>query len=1000
MLRLDKYLFATIMVSLACMGLKSFGNNNPVTQNSIVNQTMASGITLYDWVGHATCPDDCDGSVLIYDYTYDDYGYEPLSIIWINAWEDTIGWNDDIYDLCPGNYFLAIEFMNGQDTTIQYTINSADTIPPTIELFDLTFDMENYDFQDDYGSLSLFNVVGDTIIEAGLTCPFGVNDVIGYLEDLDTLLLNYYVFDNCDNNLLVENDDWKHENENYPNFLASGKFYLSDHSGNISSIELIFYVETFYQPIIDALEVTDDQGFYDEYPIGGGENVNINELHQGKSYQVNPIVDPVCLGNSVMMNWDLNNDGSFENEESVFEFTPDSAGTYEVNIRAYGKNLQNFSSEILISFEVQGINLQATIQNSSCDEDCSGAVLVDYEFFGDDYEPVSFLWKNTGTNETVSTNTDLLNACPGTYELTIGMQGGESFTSDEFTIIEEDKDAPEIDLNLLDDYLFNSILNTRQALFIEDISQPDTLEIGTSCSLDSIRVGKFLDTLSWDFLDFMTDDCDAELEVIAGETQYEKNNYELFLASKKITVRDDAGNEFSRVFLVYTFGFHSPEFNNLSVLIDGNELTEYAVFGGSLDDALDFNINEDVMLIADVDPVCLNNPLEVKWDFNADFVFDAENDTIVLPYENFGAYKLSVQAFGTAINNSQSEEVFVDVNVVGYTIEVDRTLDCINECNNSLEAVINHFGTEYEIANIEWFDLVEENIVSSTRLATGLCLNDYQLTVVFSGGEMETRTEEMSIDVQANIADETCENDNDGQIEVISVNGINNFSLEWFDENFNSISTENPVTGLASGNYSLVVTDISQNCPYPEISYEVLEGIPYPIAAFSIENEGANPVTFLNESQNAIRYIWDFGNNDSMETEILETTYNYNEIGNYEVELIALNERNCSDTVVRQIVIENVEVLGIGDLTDLGIKIYPNPVSHQTLNLDFNQNIDDPFELKLLDAKGRIVNSFDLLKPGLDDAQLLLNGLTDGIYYLSMDVNGNWYQAKIIVRTK
>lgn len=75
---------------------------------------------------------------------------------------------------------------------------------------------------------------------------------------------------------------------------------------------------------------------------------------------------------------------------------------------------------------------------------------------------------------------------------------------------------------------------------------------------------------------------------------------------------------------------------------------------------------------------------------------------------------------------------------------------------------------------------------------------------------------------------------------------------------------------------------------------------PKPVAKFEILPEPAilpqDEITFRNNSESAIRYRWDFG--DGMTSDLFEPRHFYPKYGRYNVQLIAISENGCSDSLV------------------------------------------------------------------------------------------------------
>ena len=106
-------------------------------------------------------------------------------------------------------------------------------------------------------------------------------------------------------------------------------------------------------------------------------------------------------------------------------------------------------------------------------------------------------------------------------------------------------------------------------------------------------------------------------------------------------------------------------------------------------------------------------------------------------------------------------------------------------------------------------------------------------------------------------------------------------------------------------NVSLIITDIN-GCinSYTDISAICVSSPP--TAAFianpSTQDVGF-PINFINNSDGAITYVWEFGDGTLITQP--NAVYEYTEGGYYEVMLIAINEFGCSDTTYQNILIKN-----------------------------------------------------------------------------------------------
>ena len=120
--------------------------------------------------------------------------------------------------------------------------------------------------------------------------------------------------------------------------------------------------------------------------------------------------------------------------------------------------------------------------------------------------------------------------------------------------------------------------------------------------------------------------------------------------------------------------------------------------------------------------------------------------------------------------------------------------------------------------------------------------------------------------------------------------------------------------GAETGCYDITLeVSSSEGCVATSVDLDAICVFENPIAAFSVDNQVfstlVSPVVqFNNESQYAIDYLWEFGDNQSSITQDPIHSYSNNS-ENYLVVLIASNELGCQDTASLVIsVIQDISV--------------------------------------------------------------------------------------------
>ena len=114
---------------------------------------------------------------------------------------------------------------------------------------------------------------------------------------------------------------------------------------------------------------------------------------------------------------------------------------------------------------------------------------------------------------------------------------------------------------------------------------------------------------------------------------------------------------------------------------------------------------------------------------------------------------------------------------------------------------------------------------------------------------------------------------------------------------------------------TFTITVIAQNpgsCNGADTFTQIIKVLPVPTAAFTyapLTPQPNVPSTFTNQSVNATRYLWDFG--DASTSVEVNPVHQYNRTGNYKVCLNAYNSSNCPSKVCKTINAEVEPLVGL-----------------------------------------------------------------------------------------
>jgi len=133
---------------------------------------------------------------------------------------------------------------------------------------------------------------------------------------------------------------------------------------------------------------------------------------------------------------------------------------------------------------------------------------------------------------------------------------------------------------------------------------------------------------------------------------------------------------------------------------------------------------------------------------------------------------------------------------------------------------------------------------------------------------------------------------------------------EWDFDGLGSSEEQNPWFSFDEpGQYDITLTVTSEEGCIAH-NTKVVNVLSAPSSEFSYNPRfGASPLTvqFINESEGATSYIWDFGD-DSEQTSQLHPEHTYEEDGEYHTALIATDDIGCSDTTAHTINVVPVSI--------------------------------------------------------------------------------------------
>jgi len=153
----------------------------------------------------------------------------------------------------------------------------------------------------------------------------------------------------------------------------------------------------------------------------------------------------------------------------------------------------------------------------------------------------------------------------------------------------------------------------------------------------------------------------------------------------------------------------------------------------------------------------------------------------------------------------------------------------------------------------------------------------------------------------------------------------------------------------------------------------------------------ANGVNLTNTSTNATGYLWDFGDQLSIQSDTnANTSHTYLTPGTYTITLSAFNECGVSHSSQSVTI---TSIVGIEEITSQNLIIYPNPAK-ALLNVRLNSKTEVVQKIQIFNILGQEVYNDSSPK---SEGTININNLSKGVYSLKVTTNKNLLSRKFTV---
>lgn len=377
----------------------------------------------------------------------------------------------------------------------------------------------------------------------------------------------------------------------------------------------------------------------------------------------------------------------------------------------------------------------------------------------------------------------------------------------------------------------------------------------------------------------------------------------------------------------------------------------------TIDDKPDANFNMGVgcegqdVDFEDLSTVDDANIESYSWNFAGLGTSSNQNPTFA--FDTQGSYAVTLQVESTyGCTDDVTQNVSVQVAPVA---DFDIDLGCLDASTQ----FIDQSDSEAENPIMSWYWDINGDIKPNTQNPTEIFSTpgSYSATLTVTPNNLCISTVSKDFTIyDLPVAGFTTADNCDNEMTIFtdassSPTVISNYSWE-FDEQGTGGGSTAAFHFDEAGDYQVSLT-ITDEIGCKNASQQTVTINPSPVSIFSVDREiGPAPLTieFTNESTEAENYMWYFNDDDQTTSTEVDPDFTYQDLGEYEVQLLATNELGCSDTSALAITvaepIKDLELVQIikeesEDRTSLSLTVRNNgnvAILNFDIRIDLNNN--------------------------------------------------------------
>jgi PKD repeat protein len=289
---------------------------------------------------------------------------------------------------------------------------------------------------------------------------------------------------------------------------------------------------------------------------------------------------------------------------------------------------------------------------------------------------------------------------------------------------------------------------------------------------------------------------------------------------------------------------------------------------------------------------------------------------------------------------------------------------------------------------IKWYDSFTGGQLLQTgpQLVTGNLKSDTAFYIADADHTYESVRAAITVKTKANPKISTSGSATICQGDTVKLSVATADSTIWS----NGIKT-NSINVYAAGSYSVKVKDSTLGCTSLSNTVDVVVN-PKPTANFTTSSDLRTqiPISFTDQSSNAVSWFWDFGDGQSSTTQNPKHTYS-SPVNT--VKLTITDANGCSDTKTNSVAV----ITAVEQVQSSSVKTFPNPVSNQGLHIEIDDDDLSHSSITIINTLGQMIYSQDISTQETH-AEVLIPStpLNEGLYFVRLNLGSRTVVRRIL----